>query len=124
MPPKFVETELASVQRTMDFKPENAIDGSNGTFWMSDNADKQPWYQIDLGAIKRVKSLEIFFLKSTLGHSFKIEKSEDGQKWEAVKIPESQGIRSPEVINELGKTRFVKLTILSGTPGLWELKVY
>lgn len=124
MPPKFVETELASVQRTMDFKPENAIDGSNGTFWMSDNADKQPWYQIDLGAIKRVRSLELFFLKSTLGHSFKIEKSEDGQKWEAVMIPESQGIRSPEVINELGKTRFVKLTILSGTPGLWELKVY
>jgi hypothetical protein len=124
MPPKFVETELLSVQRTMDFKPENAIDGSNGTFWMSDNDDKQPWYQIDLGAIKRVKTLELFFVKSTLGHSFKIEKSDDGQKWEAVNIPASKEIRSPEVINKIGKTRFIKLTILSGAPGLWEVKVY
>ena len=124
MPPKFVETELASVQRSMDFKPENAVDGSNGTFWMGDNADKQPWYQIDLGAIKRIKSLELFFVKSTLGHSFKIEKSGDGQAWEAVNIPASQEIRSPEVIHEIGKTRFIKLTILSGAPGLWEAKVY
>lgn len=124
MPPKFIESELASVQRTMDFKVENAVDGSNGTFWMADNIDKQPFYQIDLGAVKKVKTLELYFLKSTLGHSFKIEKSEDGQKWETVNIPESQEIRSPEVINKIGKTRFLKLTILSGSPGVWELKVY
>ncbi|HEX8024277.1 family 43 glycosylhydrolase [Mucilaginibacter sp.] len=124
MPPKFVETELANVQRAMDFKPENAVDGSNGTFWMSDNADKQPWYQMDLGAIRRVNSLEFFFVKSTLGHSYKIEKSEDGNTWKAINIPASQEIRSPEVINKIGKTRFVKLTILSGAPGLWEVKVY
>ncbi|TRX11271.1 family 43 glycosylhydrolase [Flavobacterium gawalongense] len=124
IPPKFVESELANVQRTMDFKPENAIDASNGTFWMCDNADKKPWYQIDLGAVKRVKSLELFFLKSTLGHSFKIEKSDDGKEWKTVNMPVSQLIRSPEVINKIGKTRFLKLTILSGAPGLWEVKVY
>ncbi|MFV8325315.1 family 43 glycosylhydrolase [Flavobacterium sp. ZS1P14] len=124
MPPKFVESELANVQRTMDFKSENAIDASNGTFWMCDTTDKQPWYQIDLGAVKRVKSLELFFLKSTLGHSFKIEKSDDGQEWKTVNIPVSQLIRSPEVINKIRKTRFLKLTILSGAPGLWEVKVY
>jgi hypothetical protein len=124
MPPKFVETELVNVQRIVDFKPENAIDGSNGTFWMSDNADKQPWYQVDLGAIKRVENLEFFFVKSTLGHSFKIEKSEDGHIWKIVNIPVSQIIHSPEVINKIGKTRFLKLTILSGALGLWEVKVY
>ena len=124
IPPKFVETELASVQRTMDFKPENAVDGSNGTFWMSDNADKQPWYQIDLGVIKRVNNLELFFVKSTLGHSFKIEKSADGHTWETVNITDSQVIHSPEVVNRIGKARFLKLTILSGAPGLWEVKLY
>lgn len=124
MPPKFVESELANVQRIMNFKPENAVDGSNGTFWMADNTDKQPSYQIDLGIIKQVKALELFFLKSTLGHSFKVEKSEDGQKWETVNIPVSKEICSPEVIHKIGKTRFLKLSILSGAPGLWELKVY
>ncbi|MBA0883887.1 family 43 glycosylhydrolase [Flavobacterium undicola] len=124
MPPKFVESELANVQRTMDFKPENAIDGSNGTFWMCDTADKQPWYQIDLGLVKRVKSLELFFLKSTLGHTFKIEKSEDGKEWQTVNTAMSELIQSPEIINKIGKTRFLKLTILSGAPGLWEIKMY
>jgi hypothetical protein len=124
IPPKFVETELASVERTMDFKPENAVDGSNGTFWMSDQADKQPWYQLDLGAIKLVKTLELFFLKSTLGHSFKIEKSVDGQTWETVNLPASKEICSPEAINKIGKTRFLKIIILSGAPGLWEVKTY
>lgn len=124
MPPKFVESELANVQRIMDFKAENAIDGSNGTFWMSDNTDKQPWYQVDLGTVKRVNSLELFFVKSTLGHNFKIEKSEDGQAWKAVNISASKVIRCPEVISMIGKTRFIKVTILSGAPGLWELKVY
>ena len=124
IPSKFAETEVVKAQRTMDFKPENAIDGSNGTFWMADNADKQPWYQIDLGTIKRVNSLELFFVKSTLGHSFKIEKSKDGQAWKTVNISEPELIRSPEVIQKIGKTRFLRLTILSGAPGLWELKVY
>ncbi len=124
MPPKFVESELANVERTMDFKPENAIDGSNGTFWMCDNTDKQPWYQIDLGAVKRVKSLELFFLKSTLGHTFKIEKSDDGKQWKTVNRPESELIQSPQIINKIEKTRFLKLTILSGEPGLWEVKIH
>jgi len=124
IPSKFAETEVVRAQRTMDFKPENAIDGSNGTFWMADNADKQPWCQIDLGVIKRVNSLELFFVKSTLGHNFRIEKSEDGLAWKTVDISESELIRSPEVIQKIGKTRFLRLTILSGAPGLWELKVY
>lgn len=124
MPPKFVESELANVQRAMDFKPENAIDGSNGTFWMCDTKDKQPWYQIDLGAVKRVKNLELFFLKSTLGHSFKIEKSDDNKEWKTVNTAVSELIKSPQIIDKIGKTRFLKLTILSGTPGLWELKIY
>lgn len=124
MPPKFVESELENVQRTVDFKPENVIDGSNGTFWMCDSTDKQPWFQIDLGVVKQVKSLELFFLKSTLGHTFKIEKSDDGQEWKTVDTTVSEIIQSPQVINKIGKTRFLKVTVLSGAPGLWEAKIY
>jgi beta-xylosidase len=123
-PSRYTGPGVVAVQRVSSSKPGNAFDNSNDTYWMCVTTDKQPWIQADLGAVKTVKSCDLFFVESSLGHTWKLEKSKDGQKWETVKTQATPVIMSPESISKIGQARYLKLTILSGAPGLWEMKVY
>jgi hypothetical protein len=115
---------VVAVERTMNGKPENAVDGNNGTFWMASGKDTQPWLEADLGSPKKINRCELYFVASTLGHTWRLEKSIDGKKWLTVKINTETVVRSPEVAAKIGLARYVRVTILSGAPGLWEMKLY
>ena len=116
--------DVVAVQRAISFKPECAIDGLNDTRWMAAAGDAAPWYQIDLGEAKNVNRVECYFVNSTLGHTYRLERSLDGKNWQTVETQVSLLIQSPAVINKIGKARYLKISILSGAAGIWELKVY
>jgi beta-xylosidase len=115
---------VIAVQRVMNGKPENAVDGNNGTFWMAPGTDVQPWLEADLGSVKNINKCELYFVASSLGHTWKLEKSIDGKKWVTVKTSTEQVLKSPEVADKIGLVRYLKVTVLSGVPGLWEMKLY
>ena len=112
------------VKRIFSYDPENAADGSNGTRWWAKNDDKNPWILLDLGEIKKISSCEIAFIFPTFGHTWKLEKSINGRKWEICSETKEKAIISPHIATEIGKTRYLKLYITEGIPGIWEIKVY
>ncbi len=104
--------------------PANALDGSNGSRWMARETDAQPWYRLDLGKLRQVRRTELYFVKPTTGHAYRLESSVDGKTWEPCGGHEDLQIRSPHTDLKIGRARYLKLTILRGTPGLWEFRVY
>jgi beta-xylosidase len=112
-----------NVHLTRTFEAKNAIDGSNATCWRADDKDGAPWWQIDLGDVKQVNKVEMAFVEPTLGHSWRLEKSTDGHTWEACGEQKDIAIRSPDVVENIGTTRYLKVTITSGKPGIWEFKI-
>jgi hypothetical protein len=126
-----VRTELKIEQRkdnTLDrteyYVPGYAVDGSNGSRWMAKADDKMPWFQIDLGAPKNISSAEAYFVQPTRGHAYKIERSLDGKIWTRYGGHDDVRIQSPHRDNGQYRTRYLRLTILSGTPGLWDFRLY
>lgn len=69
-----------------DFTPEKTVDGdlSANSSWRAEVKDDQSgqWIQYDLGAVKRIASVRLAFVKGEERvYRFDIELSEDGQKW-------------------------------------------
>lgn len=116
-------TSMKRVSRTFDYRAENAIDGSNGTRWVATNNDKQPWIQLDFGKKTRIGRCEMAFITPTLGQAWILEASNDGIHWTKVDEQREKAIRSPHVSAINVKTRYLRLTITDGAPGLWEFKV-
>jgi len=112
------------VHLSRTFEAKNAIDGSNATCWCADDKDGVPWWQIDLGKLTAVNRVEMAFVEPTLGHSWILQKSTDGRIWEPCGEQKDIAIRSPDVVENIGTTRYLKVTITSGKPGLWEFKVF
>jgi len=110
------------LSRTFDAK--SAIDGSNASCWRADDKDSAPSWQIDLGNVTAVKRIEMAFVEPTLGHSWRLEKSTDGQTWEPCGEQKDIAVRSPDVVENIGTARYLKVTINSGKPGLWEFRVF
>lgn len=110
--------------RTHTYDAGNALDNSNFTEWWAAPEDTQKWWQIDLGKVKKLDRCDIFFAHPTLGHAFVVEKSLDGKIWQTVKEEKILATRSPHIANQIGKTHFLRIRILKGTPGIWEVKVY
>jgi beta-xylosidase len=112
------------VHLSRSFEAKNAVDGSNGTCWQARDDDATPWWQVDLGEAKDVKRCEMAFLAPTLGQSWRLEKSSDGQNWTVCGEQKELAIRSPDVAENIGSARYLKVTLLAGKAGLWEFKVY
>lgn len=113
-----------ALDRTEFFVPKFATDGSNGSRWMAAPNDTTPWFQIDLGAPRDVLGTEAYFVQPTHGHAYKIEASLDGKVWQTYAEHADARIQSPHADKKSTRTRYLRLTILQGTPGLWELRVY
>jgi hypothetical protein len=77
-----------------------------------------------LGKEKMLDRCEIFFAHPSLGHTFIVEKSADSKNWQTVYEEKRLAIRSPHVARQIGKTRFLRIRILEGTPAIWEVKLY
>jgi hypothetical protein len=123
--PEFkVPVEDPSHQRTESFVPGFATDGSNGSRWMAAPGDKTPWLQVDLGAPRDILGTEAYFVQPTHGHAFKIESSLDGKTWQPYVEHADVRIQSPHQDKKPVRTRYLRLTILQGTPGLWEFRIY
>ena len=113
-----------SLDRTESFVPDFAVDGSNGSRWMAASGDSTPWLQIDLGETREIRGTEAYFVQPTHGHAYRLEYSLDGANWHPYGGHEDVRIQSPHRdLNHL-RTRYLRLTILKGTPGLWEFRVY
>jgi hypothetical protein len=112
------------VERTFGYLPENVADGSNGTRWQADTGDKEPWLMIDFGRKINISQCEIAFAFPTFGHAWELQKSNDGEKWESCKKVEEIEVCSPHISKDIGKARFLKVIVLKGSPGIWELRVF
>lgn len=112
------------VERWVRYVPENALDGMNGTCWRATASDTVPQFTVDLGTKTPVSKCEMAFTLPTYGHAWVLEKSNDGKRWKACTRQSEVKICSPHVAIGIGKTRYLRLTIVKGEPGLWEFKVY
>ncbi len=91
---------------------------------MADKEDVQPWYQLDLGKVEKVKEVTVAFVHPVYGHAFRLEKSLDGENWETVAERPTPEVKTPHQVEDIGKARYLKVTVLEGHPGIWEVKVY
>ncbi len=118
------EGSVKEVSRTFTYLPPHAIDGSNGTRWEAAPEDKEPTFTIDLGTRKKVKTCEIAFTIPTFGHAWIVEKSTDGIRWKVCARQDTVVARSPHIVRNIGSARYLRVKILKGNPGIWEMKVF
>lgn len=110
-------------RRTEYFVPEFAADASNGSRWMADSTDKAPALTVDFGAVRRIGTSRIAFVRPTAGHAYRLEGSLDGQTWRPCGGHADRQKRSPheDVIEQ--SFRYLRVTITEGIPGIWEWQV-
>lgn len=114
----------ATLERLETHAPANAVDGYNGTRWMAAPRDEHPWLQVDLGETKEIQRTEAYFVKPAAGHAYTLESSLDGVTWQPYGGHGDVAIRSPHVDRKTVRARYLKLTILKGTPGMWEFRIH
>jgi hypothetical protein len=114
----------ARLNRVENFVPANALDGSNSSRWMAIEADKNAWYQLDLGKARKITRSELYFVQPTRGHAYRLEYSLDGQKWQSFGGHEDLRVQSPHTDKKSVRARYLRLSILQGTSGLWEWRVF
>lgn len=112
------------LNRIEGFDPTNALDVSNGSRWLALENETNAWYQLDLGEPHDINRTELYFVKPTAGHAYRLEFSLDGQTWHPYGGHDGIRIQSPHTDIKSVQARYLKLTILQGTPGLWEFRVY
>jgi hypothetical protein len=99
-----------------DFLPGNTVDGNlaAASSWRAEikDPDKGQWIQYDLGAEKKLDSVQIAFLSGSKRiYRFKIEGSTDGEKWTEIFSGTSSGQPEFETFDAGGASaRYVRLT--------------
>ena len=122
--PKPDEKSVVVASRKFTYEPQNAIDSSNGTRWMASENDKAPHLTLDFEKTVNLKQCDLSFTFPAFGHAWILEKSLDGKHWEVCGIQNEAVARSPHTITEIGEARYLRVNIIKGSPGLWEIKVY
>ncbi len=112
------------VERPYTYDAQNVLDENNGTYWQPKRGDENSWIKLDFGKNRKLNHAEIYFLHPTYGHSWKLEKSENGMDWEVVQESNEKAIRSPHISDKIGKARYLKLAVTDGQVGIFEVKVY
>ncbi len=112
------------LNRIETFSPANAIDGSNGNRWMALDDDVQPWFKLDLGEPRHLRRSELYFVKPTEGHAYRVEYSLDGSTWRPFGGNDKLRIQSPHIDVNNARARYLRVHILEGEPGLWDFRVY
>jgi len=118
------EGSVVVASRTFTYLPQNAIDASNGTRWLASGTDKTPWLTLDFGETKLLSQCEMAFTFPAFGHAWILEKSIDGRNWQVCGIQDEPVARSPHIATGIGEARYLRIKIIKGNPGLWEIKVY
>jgi hypothetical protein len=113
-----------SLNRIETYTPNNATDNNNGTRWMAQPDDPKVSFVLDLGCVSKIKSTEIYFDLPTAGHAYRLEYSTDNSAWFRCGGHTDVQICSPHIAKFSVKARYLKVTILKGSPGIWEMKVF
>lgn len=122
--PMFIKPKRdETCRRTEFFVPRFAVDGSNGSRWMTADGDNKKWIVADLGKARHVKRSEVYFVKPTAGHAYKLEGSADGKTWEICGGHPDIRKQSPHVDRLKGKFRYLRITITDGVAGIWEWNI-
>ncbi|MFT3788136.1 MAG: family 43 glycosylhydrolase [Tepidisphaeraceae bacterium] len=117
-------TNDSRLNRIESFGPDNALDDSNSSRWMAAEDDKQPSITVDLGEARDITRTELYFVKPTSGHAYRIDLSLDGVTWQLYGQCESRRVQSPHRDTGPAKARYVRVHILEGEAGLWQMRVY
>ncbi len=118
------KASVIRVERTNRYHPSHAGDENNGTRWMAEEDDKQPWISVDLKEIRKVSECKVAFVHPAEGHSWHLEKSVDGKIWTPCARQETLQACSPHIIPVNDRIRYLRLYILQGTAGIWEWSIY
>lgn len=114
----------AELLRAESYTGANATDGSNGTRWWADAKDKSPWLRVDLGSVREVGWCEMAFIFPTRGHAWTLERSEDGNVWTVCGQQQQPAARSPHVAENVGRARYLRVSVLAGEAGLWFFRAF
>ena len=121
------------------FAPEKAVDEDVRSWWSAKTGDAGEWYQVDLGAAKRVDALQINFADQDskgqgISHdvyNYRVEASLDGKAWTVIVDASAKGRDAPhdyEVLARPKQARFIRITNLHAPDGgkfsLYDLRVF
>jgi hypothetical protein len=112
------------LHRTESFVPALAFDGQNGSRWMPASEDRANWMVADLGIAQRIKRSEVYFVRPTAEHTYKLEYSTDGNKWRTCATHSDLKIQSPYTDDLRIRARYLRVKITSGVKGIWEWNIY
>lgn len=115
---------VEAVTRTHNYYPKNVADRSNGTCWHAAKNDKNPWLIADMNEVKAIDECQFFFTQPTEGQSWCLEKSINGKVWKICGKQKILIARSPHIAKNIGKVRYLRLSIDSGDAGVWEWRIY
>lgn len=113
-----------------DFRPSFLVDNNNGTLWRAKENSAPAWFNVDLGGLHQINTIELQFEYPTYAYKYYIETSQDGKTWETF-VDRSDNNRwgSPILEHKKIEVRYVRVHVLdtqiAGLPrGLWNVKVY
>ena len=121
------------------FPTSNAVDEEIRSWWSARTGDAGEWFQIDLGAPKRIEAFQINFSdqdsngKGISGDSYRyrLEISDDGKQWRMAIDASNAGKDAPHdyrVLSRAERARYVRLTNVHSPDGgkfsLSDLRVF
>lgn len=98
---------------------KDAFDGRYETRWCASDKTPNEWLMVDFGELVPFKPQQIVFEKQCSNYDVKLEISPDGQNWETIPLPKTNGseMRIPGI---QGKTaRFFRLQFGEVLNGAW-----
>lgn len=113
-----------TLNRTESFTAAFAIDGENGSRWMSSADDINCWIIADLGKKQKIKRSEAYFVRPTAGHSYLLEYSNDAITWTVCGGHTDSIIQSPHTDELNIRARYLRIKITNGVKGMWEWNIY
>jgi sucrose-6-phosphate hydrolase SacC (GH32 family) len=121
-------TASASSLYNNGFQAEYAADGDRGTRWCSSEPyGKQEWLQVDLGDVRSIGRVEIFW-EVAYARGYQLSTSDDAKDWVVV-FKTGKGNGERDVVNGLKASgRYLRLDCLErGTDhgfSIWEFEVF
>lgn len=70
-----------SKSASKDHPAGKAVDGSRESQWLADPSDPQPWWQIDLGAVRTVAQIALNTIEKENDYAYRLEYSATGDDW-------------------------------------------
>lgn len=129
-----------TVSSTLDgFPAANAVDEDVRTWWSAKSGGADEWFQVDLGAPKRIEAVQINFADqdsqgqgiSQDAYDYVLEVSDDARAWRTVIDRSRTGKDAPhdyEVLPRPERARFVRLRNVHSPDGgkfsLYDLRVF